>query len=143
MSEPAFREGSLVNEVIVIEFAPLWKVKGEDGTFIVMVYPVLPATEKKAAVNDPVATGRFKLADFPCALTGVTTTCPAKIRVPLPKSVVILPGSTIVALTPAVANAIDSPCENTENDNPLNTNKIVKIFNMVFIDNGPVGIIES
>ena len=82
---------------------------GEEGTSIVKLYPVLPEAQKKAPVNDPVETGRDKLPDLACALTGVNITVPAKITMPLPKFDVILPGSTIVALTLEFATAMAEP----------------------------------
>jgi hypothetical protein len=109
ISDLAFRACSLENEVIFIVLTPLLIDKGDDGTSIVKLYPVLPEVQKKAPVNDPVETGRDKLPDLTCALTGVNITVPAKITMPLPKSDVILPGSTMVAFTLEFATAIAEP----------------------------------
>jgi hypothetical protein len=84
ISERALRAGSLVKEVIFIEFAPLLKVTGEEGTSIVKLYPVLPEIQKNAPVNDPTEIGRDKLEPLMCDLTGVKITVPAKMTTPLP-----------------------------------------------------------
>ena len=82
---------------------------GDEGISIVKLYPVEPETQKNAPVNDPVETGRDRLPDLICARTGVNITVPAKITMPLPKSDVILPGSTMVAFTLEFATAMAEP----------------------------------
>ena len=105
------------------------------------VDPSFPETQKKTPVKEAVLIGKDKLPELNHVLTGASTTDAETITTPLPASEGISPGSTMVALTPAVATAIADPCEKTENDNPPKNNKIDILLIIVFILKENIGII--